>query len=92
MVRKNPASDLKMKIYNESLSRGKIHIGKKKKRPTLSCKLKKKIKRHAIGWSKEKKTPLGLLSYNAKSAQYWVEQNSVDNDLVSQELIYYSFA
>ena len=37
MVRKNPASDLKMKIYNESLSRGKIYIlekiyiGKKEK-------------------------------------------------------------
>ena len=42
MVRKKPASDLKMKIYNESLSRGKhIYIGKKyilkkKKRPTFS--------------------------------------------------------
>ena len=32
MVRKNPASDLKMKIYNESLSRGKIYIGKKKRK------------------------------------------------------------
>ena len=31
MVRKKPASDLKMKIYYESLSRGKIYIGKKKK-------------------------------------------------------------
>ena len=31
MVRKNPASDLKMKIYNESLSRGKIYILEKKK-------------------------------------------------------------
>ena len=32
MVRKNPASDLKMKIYNESLSRGKnLYIGKKEK-------------------------------------------------------------
>ena len=57
MVRKNLASDLKMKIYNESLSRGKIYIyiGKKKKRPTLSYQLKK-IKRHPIGWSKEKNT------------------------------------
>ena len=35
MVKKNPASDLKMKIYNESLSRGK-YILEKKKRPTLS--------------------------------------------------------
>ena len=34
------------------------------KKPTLSYQLKK-IKRHAIGWSKQKKT-LGLLSYNAK--------------------------
>ena len=40
----------------------------------------------------KKKTPLGLLSYNAKSAQYYVEQNSNDNYLVSQELTYYSFA
>ena len=31
-IRKNPASDLKMKIYNESLSRGKIYIGKKKRK------------------------------------------------------------
>ena len=33
MVRKNPASDLKMKIYNESLTREKkpIYIGKKEK-------------------------------------------------------------
>ena len=29
MARKKPANDLKMKIYNESLSRGKIYIGKK---------------------------------------------------------------
>ncbi len=28
---KNPESDLKMKIYNESLSRGKIYILEKKK-------------------------------------------------------------
>ena len=56
MVRKkNPASDLKMKIYKESLSREKyilekIHILEKKqnKIPTLSYQLKK-IKRHAIG-------------------------------------------
>ena len=51
MVRKKPASDLKMKIYNESLSRGKnIYIEKANL---------EKIKRPAIGWSKEKKTPLG---------------------------------
>ena len=60
MVKKNPASDLKMKIYNESLSREKIYTGKniyilekKEKMPTLSYQLKK-IKRYAIGWSKEK--------------------------------------
>ena len=29
LVRKNPASDLKIKIYNESLSREKIYFGKK---------------------------------------------------------------
>ena len=61
---------------------------KKKKRPTLSYQLKKKIKRHAIGRSKEKKTALGLLSYNAKSAQYQIEQNSNGNYLVSQELTF----
>ena len=48
---------------------GKNTYWKKKKRQTLSYQLKK-IKRHAIGWSKENKTPLGLLSYNIKSAQY----------------------
>ena len=47
MVRKNSISDLKMKIYNESLSREKnMYWGKK--RPTLSYQLKK-IKRHPIG-------------------------------------------
>ena len=48
--KKKTASDLKMKIYNKSLSRGKkiywkkMYIGKKKKRPTLSYQLKKKSK------------------------------------------------
>ena len=41
---------------------------------------------------KKKKPPLGLLSYNAKSAQYWVERNSMDNYFVSQELTDYSIA
>ena len=42
-IKKNPASDLKMKIYNESLSRvKKLYIlEKKKKGPTLSYQLKK---------------------------------------------------
>ena len=63
-----------MKIYNESLSRGKniywkkIYIGKKKKRPTLSYQLKKNQKTRNWLVKKKKKTPLGLLSYNAKSA------------------------
>ena len=77
MVRKNTASDLKMKIYNESLPRGKyiyiyiyIYILGKKEKANLVIPIKKKITRHAIVWSKVKKTPLGLLSYNAKSAQY----------------------
>ena len=57
---KKTVSDLKMKIFNKSLSRGKIYSGKniywkKKKRPTLSYKLKK-IKRLPIGWLKEKNT------------------------------------
>ena len=42
MVRKKPPSDLKMKIYNESLSKGKniywkIYIYWKKKRKGQSC-------------------------------------------------------
>ena len=63
---------MKMKIYKESLSRGKnIYIGKKKekKRPTLSYQLKKNQKTR--NWLiKRKKPPLWLLKYNAKSAQY----------------------
>ena len=47
--KKRTVSDLKMKIYYESLSRGKIYIEKniywkKKKRPTLSSQLKKNQK------------------------------------------------
>ena len=54
MVRKKIlASDLKMKIYNESLSRGKnIYWGKKRKGQPYHTNWKKS--RHAIGWSKEK--------------------------------------
>ena len=73
MVRKK--SDLKMKIYNESLSRGKnIYTGKKifekkeKKRPTSSYQLKKSKDTQLV--AQKKKTSLGLLSYNIKSAQY----------------------
>ena len=47
----------------------KIYIGKKKEKANLIIPIEKKIKRHTIGWSKEK-TLLGLLSYNAKSVQY----------------------
>ena len=88
MVRKKPENDLKMKIYNESLSRGKIYnekyiYWKKKKRLNLSDQLKKKSKDMQLVGQKKKKTPFGLLSYNAKSAQYWVEQNSNDDYLVS---------
>ena len=68
MVRKKPASDLKMKIYNESLSRGK-YIGKKKTKNNLVIPIEKKSKDTQLVGQK-KKTPLGLLSYNAKSAQY----------------------
>ena len=57
-----------MKIHKESLSRGKIYIGKKKEMANLFLPIEK-IKRYAIGWSKER-TPLRLLIYNAKSAQY----------------------
>ena len=45
-----------------------IYIWKKKKRPTLSYQLKKSKDMQLVG--QKKKTPLGLLTYNAKSAQY----------------------
>ena len=59
---KKPASNSKIKIYNESLSRGKyiyiyIYIGGKKERANLVTPIEKKINRYAIDWSKEKKTP-----------------------------------
>ena len=84
MVKKNSASDLKMEICNESLSRGKyIYIfEKRKEKADLVIPIEKNQKTR--NWLvKRKKPPLGLLSYNAKSAQYWVEQNSNDNYLVS---------
>ena len=68
--KKNPASALKIKIYNESLSRGKyIYIGKKKEKANFVIPIEKKSKDTQLVGQK-KKTPLGLLSYNAKSAQY----------------------
>ena len=76
MVRKKTASNLKIKIYNESLPRRKKCIYWKKiciekKRQTLSYQLKK-IKRHTNGWSKKKNTVrvFGLLSYNTKVKNY----------------------
>ena len=56
-----------MKIYNESLSRGKIYIGKRK--ANLVKPIEKKLKDTQLVGQK-KKTALGLLGYNAKSAQY----------------------
>ena len=100
MVRKKLASDLKMKIYNESLSRGKIYIGKRiyiywKKRKGQPChtnwKKKKKSKDTQLVSQKKKSTVRGAKLQLQKSAQYQVEQNSNDNYLVSQELTYYSF-
>ena len=68
---KKNASNSKIKIYNESLSRGKniIYIGKKKKRPTLSYQLKT-INRYTIDWSKEKNTVIAAKLQVQKSAQY----------------------
>ena len=54
MVRKrNPANDLKMKIYNESLSRVKIYIGKKK--ANLVIPIEKKSKDTQLVGQKKKK-------------------------------------
>ena len=56
--KKKPATDLKMKIYNESLSRKKyIYILEKKEKANLVIAIEKKS-RHTIGWSKEKKTSM----------------------------------
>ena len=72
MVRKRKASDLK--IYNESLSRGKNIHGKKyildkKEKANLVIPIEKKQKT-CIWLVKRKETLLGLPIYNAKSAQY----------------------
>ena len=64
----------------------------KKEKANLVIPIEKKSKDTQLVGQKGKKTLLELLSYNAKSAQYYVEQNSNDNYLVSQELTYYSFA
>ena len=58
-------SNSKIKIYNESLSRGKIYIGKKKKRPTLSHQLKKNQQIHNRLVKRKKHRKL-LLSYKCK--------------------------
>ena len=60
MVKKNPASDLKMKIYNESLSRGKyilkkIYIRKKKRNANLVIPIEKKSKDTQLVGQKRKK-------------------------------------
>ena len=44
MVRKNPASDLKMKIYNESLSRRKNIFWEKKEKANLVIPIEKNQK------------------------------------------------
>ena len=67
--KKKLASDLKMKISNESLPRGKNIYWKKKEKANLVI-LIEKIERHTRLVGQKKKTPLGLLSYNAKRAQY----------------------
>ena len=51
------------------MSRGKIYTGKKGK-ANLVIQIEKKSKDTQLVGQKKKKTPLGLLSYNAKSAQY----------------------
>ena len=75
LKKKKMAKDLKMKIYNDSESRGKniywkknICIGKKRKGQPCHTNWKESKDMQLVG--QKKKTPLGLLSYNAKSAQY----------------------
>ena len=66
MVRKNPASDLKMKIYNDLLLRGIYIYIKKKEKVNLVIPIEKNQKtRNWLFKEEKKKTPLGLLSYNA---------------------------
>ena len=67
--KKKPASDLKMKIYNESVSRGKNIYWKTKEKANLVIPIEKNQKTR--NWLvKRKKTLFRLLSYDAKSAQY----------------------
>ena len=69
MVRKKPGKWFEMKIYNESLSREKKSI-LEKKRKGQPCYTNWKQSKDTQLVGQKKKPPLGLLSYNAKSAQY----------------------
>ena len=65
MVKKKPASVLKMKIY-----KGKnIYWKKKKEKANLVLPIEKKSKDTQL-LGQKKKPPFELLSYSAKSAQY----------------------
>ena len=70
MVRKKPGKWFEDENIQRIPFKGKnIYWKKKKKRPTLSYQLKKNQKTR--NWLvKSKKPQLGLLSYDAKSAQY----------------------
>ena len=59
-----------MKIYNESLSRGKYILEKKEKRKGQPCHTNCKKSKDTQLVGQKKKPPLGLQSYNAKSDQY----------------------
>ena len=54
MVRKKTASDLKMKIYNESLSREKIYILEKRKAQPCLTNWKKSKDSQLVGQKKKK--------------------------------------
>ena len=68
--KKKTASDLKMKMYNESLSKEKIYLEKyimEKKKKGQPCHTNwKKIKRQAIGWSKEKENTIRAAKLQCK--------------------------
>ena len=91
MVKKNRQVIWRWK-YTMNHCQGEKNIcWKKKEKANLVISIEKNQKTR--NWLvKRKKTLFGLLSYNAKSAQYWVGQKSIDNYLVSQELTYYSLA
>ena len=84
-VRGKNASNSKIKIYNESLSRGKNIYILEKKGQSCHANWKKSTDTQSIG-QKKKNTVIAAKLQEQKRAQYYVDQNSDKNYFVSQKL------